>query len=118
MFFFYYTRFDDVFADAPRAASIATPELTVKGEVVILTCNVTDPGFPPATLEWTRQGSTVGQGSTLLFDPLGLNHAGVYTCTPSNDVGQGTADSAMLHVLGASFCLVSQAPPLQDTCFI
>ena len=74
--------------------------LTISGNNLTLSCVAE--GFPPPSVQWTKDGSPLeSDGSDLRLQPLYIKDSGVYTCTASSPL-QGLSDaiSTNLTVVG------------------
>ena len=73
--------------------TIGDVDLAVPGENVTLNCSAT--GDRPLTYQWTMQGSSTILNSdnstgTLELVDIQESQFGTYTCTVTNDLGEGT----------------------------
>ena len=80
---------------AAPEVTIAEVGLAVPGDNVTLTCSAT--GDTPFTYQWTMQGSADvlnSDNSTGTLELLNIaeSQIGTYTCTVSNDLGEGVSD--------------------------
>ena len=80
--------------------NVGSTVLTISGNNLTLSCVAE--GFPPPSVQWSKDGSALGSdGSDLRLQPLYIKDSGVYTCMASSPL-QGLSDaiSTNLTVVG------------------
>ncbi|XP_077864531.1 cell adhesion molecule CEACAM5-like [Saccoglossus kowalevskii] len=74
----------------PPTVSVV-PDITSKeGDIVTLTCNVTDSNPLVETIEWFKNDALVHNNGTYTFDNITRNNAGQYNCTARNTYFDGS----------------------------
>ena len=80
-----------IFAVMPQFEANPALKISVQGENVTLTCNVSA-GIPPPNVTWTFRGRAVTSYSILgdleLYNVQKTEHEGMYTCLAKNDAGK------------------------------
>ena len=70
-----------------------------------MTCTVTDPGYPQAMFEWSKDGNVKSPNNKGIYSiPSGTlsvsAHDGLWQCTPVNVAGRGDSATIKLTVYG------------------
>lgn len=65
--------------------SQSSPITVLKGNQFSITCSAS--GNPPPTYNWSKGGTTIFNGGTLLLSNAAKTDSGVYTCTGTNSEG-------------------------------
>lgn len=115
-----HTNFPTLSTEKPTISPFRFPATLTEGMSVITTCSILT-GDPPIHVDWFKDSlpldlgtlnvhrNEMGDlGSSLVFRSVGQSHAGNYTCTARNRVGEDTYTAPMIVKSKLNLLLVSK----------
>ena len=87
----YFNFFTCFFKARPEVSVSGTSNLIREGDIVTLTCKIIQ-GRPKPQITWLKNNLSKGHNTSLSFNKITKEDAGLYTCKANNSGGISTED--------------------------